>query len=200
LLDFILTLELSSSSVLSFKASQADVAVFEEVKTAPDAGSYPHAARWFAHIAAHKAGFAKLPGTKKAASEYAPGVTVGESKAAASSSAAPKADEEDDIDLFGSDDDLDEEAERIKAERVAAYQAKKSDKPAVIAKSQVVLDVKPWDDETDMDALTKHVKSIEMEGLLWGAHKLGAVGYGIKKLQITVGCNLVLGQRVHKSF
>jgi elongation factor 1-beta len=119
-------------------------------------------------------------------------VTVGEAKASASSSAAPKAEaDEDDIDLFGSDDDLDEEAEKVKAARVAEYEAKKSNKPAVTAKSQVVLDVKPWDDETDMDALTKHVKSIEMDGLLWGAHKLVAVGYGIKKLQITVSYNLV---------
>ena len=33
-------------------------------------------------------------------------------------------------DLFGSDDEDDEEAERIKAERVAAYNARKSEKEA----------------------------------------------------------------------
>lgn len=51
-------------------------------------------------------------------------------------------------------------------------------------KSSVVLDVKPWDDETDMKKLEEIVRSIEMPGLLWGASKLAAVGYGIKKLQI----------------
>ena len=39
----------------------------------------------------------------------------------------------------------------------------------VIAKSNIILDVKPWDDETDMVALEKNVRSIEMDGLLWGA-------------------------------
>ncbi len=49
----------------------------------------------------------------------------------------------------------------------------------------VIFDVKPWDDETDMKALTDSVLSIAMEGLLWGTHKLVPVGYGIKKLTIT---------------
>ncbi|GAB2287110.1 hypothetical protein Dimus_021495 [Dionaea muscipula] len=51
-------------------------------------------------------------------------------------------------------------------------------------KSSVLLDVKPWDDETDMKKLEEAVRSIQMEGLFWGASKLVPVGYGIKKLQI----------------
>jgi elongation factor 1-beta len=61
-----------------------------------------------------------------------------------------------------------------------------------------VLDVKPWDDTTDMKALEEGVRNITMDGLLWGAckknfqllfliaflAKLVPVGYGIKKLQI----------------
>lgn len=54
----------------------------------------------------------------------------------------------------------------------------------------VTLDVKPWDDETDMAELEKAVRAIEMPGLLWGSSKLVAIGYGIKKLQIT----LVIGK------
>jgi elongation factor 1-beta len=57
------------------------------------------------------------------------------------------------------------------------------------------MDVKPWDDETDMKALEDSVRSIEQDGLVWGASKLVAIGYGIKKLQITlvVGpCSCVL--------
>jgi len=41
--------------------------------------------------------------------------------------------------------------------------------PGVIAKSSVVLDVKPWDDETDMKELEANVRKIEMDGLVWGA-------------------------------
>lgn len=48
----------------------------------------------------------------------------------------------------------------------------------------ITLDVKPWDDETDMEALKSHVLAIQMDGLVWGSHKLVAIGYGIKKLQI----------------
>jgi elongation factor 1-beta len=46
--------------------------------------------------------------------------------------------------------------------------------------------VKPWDDETDMAELEKHVRSVEMDGLLWGVSKLVPLAYGIKKLQIVM--------------
>ena len=52
--------------------------------------------------------------------------------------------------------------------------------------SVVTLEVKPWDDETDMKALEDSVRSIEMDGLVWGASKLVPIGYGIRKLQITL--------------
>lgn len=91
-------------------------------------------------------------------------------------------DDDDDIDLFGSEDD--EEADKAREERLKAYQEKKSKKPQVVAKSNIVLDVKPWDDETDMKAMEENVRRIEMDGLLWGASKLVPLAYGIKKLQI----------------
>jgi Eukaryotic elongation factor 1 beta central acidic region len=52
-------------------------------------------------------------------------------------------DEEDDdeVDLFGSDDEDDAEAERVKQERLKAYAEKKAAKPKVVAKSIVTLDV-----------------------------------------------------------
>jgi elongation factor 1-beta len=36
-------------------------------------------------------------------------------------------------------------------------------------KSSVLLDVKPWDDETDMKKLEEAVRSVQLEGLFWGA-------------------------------
>jgi len=96
---------------------------------------------------------------------------------------APAAeDDDDDCDLFGSDD---EEAKALKEKRLKEYADKKGKKPALIAKSNVVLDVKPWDDETDMVEMEKRVRSIVQDGLLWGASKFVPVGYGIKKLSIT---------------
>ncbi|XP_031696746.1 uncharacterized protein LOC116378982 isoform X1 [Anarrhichthys ocellatus] len=57
---------------------------------------------------------------------------------------APVKDEEedDDIDLFGSDED-DEEAEQLKEQRLKEYAEKKAKKPGIIAKSSILLDVKP---------------------------------------------------------
>ena len=56
--------------------------------------------------------------------------------------------------------------------------------PPVIAKTSVLLDCKPWDDETDMNAMLKEVKKIQMDGLVWGESKLVPVGDGINKLQV----------------
>ncbi|XP_065564524.1 elongation factor 1-delta [Artemia franciscana] len=109
-----------------------------------------------------------------------------EGKTTGAKLAAPpqKEEEDDDVDLFGSDEES-EEAEKVKAERIAAYQAKKSHKPTVIAKSSILLDIKPWDDETDMGAMEREVRSIAMDGLIWGASKLVPVAFGVKKLQIS---------------
>lgn len=101
---------------------------------------------------------------------------------------APKKaeEEDDDVDLFGSDSEEEtEELKKIREDRLAAYAAKKSKKPALIAKSNIILDVKPWDDETDMKAMEEAVRKIEMDGLLWGAAKLVPLAYGIHKLQIS---------------
>ena len=42
----------------------------------------------------------------------------------------------------------------------------------VTVKSFVFLDVKPWNDKTNHNAMPKSVKRIETEGFLWGASKL----------------------------
>ncbi|CAG9828637.1 unnamed protein product [Diabrotica balteata] len=95
-------------------------------------------------------------------------------------------DDDDDVDLFGSDSDEDDEsAAKVREERLKAYEAKKSKKPVLIAKSNVILDVKPWDDETDMKLMEENVRKVEADGLLWGAAKLVPLAYGIHKLQIS---------------
>merc|ERR1712242_352751 len=105
--------------------------------------------------------------------------------APAKAAPAPAEEEDDDVDLFGSSDEEEsEEKKRITEERLKAYHEKKSKKPTLIAKTSVLLDVKPWDDETDMDKMLECAKSIQKDGLVWGAHKLVPVGYGIKKLQV----------------
>merc|ERR1712126_139523 len=61
----------------------------------------------------------------------------------------------------------------------------KATKQAVIAKSSLLLDVKPWDDETDMAKMEELVRTIQCDGLVWGQSKLVPLAFGIKKLQIS---------------
>lgn len=109
-------------------------------------------------------------------------------KAPAPAAVAAKDDDEDDddVDLFGSEDeDEDKAAAELREKRLAEYAAKKSKKPALIAKSNVILDIKPWDDETDMKQMELEVRKITMDGLLLGASKLVPLAYGIHKLQMS---------------
>merc|ERR1711992_429434 len=163
------------SYIEGFVPSQADTCVFKALSGAPKSDT-PHALRWYNHIKTFAAGMDQFPKASKDASAYVSGGAAAASK---------DDDDDDDVDLFGSDDEEDdEEKKRITEERLKAYHEKKAKKPKVIAKTSVLFDVKPWDDETDMDAMLTQVKTIEMEGLVWGASKLVPVGYGIKKLQV----------------
>ncbi|KAL2151494.1 hypothetical protein VTH82DRAFT_6592 [Thermothelomyces myriococcoides] len=179
---------LTRSYIVGYSASQADVVTFKALSGAPDADKYPNAARWYKHIASYEEDFPTLPGdASKPYTVYGPEVaevTLNPAKAPETEEKAEDGDE--DIDLFGSDEEEDAEAARIREERLAEYRKKKESKPKAVAKSIVTLDVKPWDDETDMEAMEKAVRGIEKDGLVWGASKLVAVGFGIKKLQINL--------------
>ncbi|KAL1476677.1 hypothetical protein MTO96_018243 [Rhipicephalus appendiculatus] len=74
---------------------------------------------------------------------------------------------------------------RRRARRGSRHTLRRSPKkPGVVAKSSVVLDVKPWDDETDMKELERLVRTVTCDGHMWGTSKLVPLAYGIHKLQI----------------
>jgi len=150
-----------------YHPSHRDTELLVGLKSAPDASKYAHLVRWYKHVQSfndsERASWSGGTGT----------------------AAKPVTEKEDeDFDLFGESDEEDTEKERLKEERLKAYAEKKSKKPGPIAKSSVILDVKPWDDETDLEEMERLVRTIEQDGLVWGAAKLVAIGYGIKKLQI----------------
>ncbi|KAK7109598.1 elongation factor 1-beta-like [Littorina saxatilis] len=157
------------SYIEGYTASQADSVVFAALSSAPKA-SFPHALRWYNHIKSMDR--SALPGVKKPLDSYGGAVP-----------AQGGGDADDDFDLFGSDDE--EEMDAIKQQRIKAYTEKKSEKPKLIAKSNLILEVKPWDDETDMKKLEECVRTVKCDGLIWGTSKLVPVGYGINKLQIS---------------
>jgi elongation factor 1-beta len=181
------------SYIEGYHPTQGDVVVFEAVKKAPSA-DLENALRWYQHIASFSdAEKQKFEGERQSIDHYGrqPGQDSQEKYEFKSLSVnpaekqAPKpaaADDDDDVDLFGDEDEA--ESEQTK-QRLAAYAEKKAKKPTIVAKSTIVLDVKPWDDETNMEELERNVRSIELDGLLWGASRLVPLAYTIKKLQIT---------------
>ena len=102
--------------------------VFKAFSSPPSGSVSPHVARWYAHIKSYAAEHGSLAGSSTAGEAFIAN--------AEESGKTPAADDEDDdeIDLFGEDEEEDAEAERIKAERVAAYNAKKANKPKAAAK------------------------------------------------------------------
>lgn len=91
---------------------------------------------------------------------------------------------EDEFDPFADDPEADAAAAAaLKAKGEAAKATKK--KAAPIAKSLIVWEVKPWGEETDLDALAAKILAIEMDGLFWKtAWKKEPVAFGIFKIQI----------------
>jgi len=175
------------SYITGYVPSQADVVVYKAIGSAPDASAYPYAARWYNHVDTYQGEFSSLPGEAGPVDTYGPEVTAPEIPPTAGATAAAEEDD-DEVDLFGSDDEDDAEVEKVKQQRLAEYNAKKALKTKPAAKSLVTLEVKPWDDETDMKELEVNVRAIVKDGLVWGASQLIAVGFGIKKLQINFVC------------
>jgi elongation factor 1-beta len=136
----------------------------------------------------------------------------------------PEAEEEDDDadsglgDLFGDDDDDDmtdlaaqaqakSEAAKKKALEAKRAAARADPKRPCIAKSRIVFEVKPYDAETDLEALAAKIKAVRLEGEFWEeklqncederctllegcqwgeGHHLQPVAFGIFKLIIQV--------------
>lgn len=96
----------------------------------------------------------------------------------------PKKENKDDDDLFG---DLDDDASTLEAMKKKKEEEKKSKKKKeeLVAKSLILLDVKVWEPEQDLDELASRIIKIEKDGLFWKTeYKLVDVAFGIKKIVI----------------
>ena len=99
---------------------------------------------------------------------------------------AEGSDSDPNFDPFASADEDGEEAKKSLKE--AASKSTKAKKPPPIAKSLVILEVKPWGPETDLDKLGKKIcEEIVMDGLVWKTEfKKEPIAYGVHK--IVIGC------------
>merc|ERR1712107_374172 len=161
-----------NSYIEGYVPSQADTAVFEALKGAPGSDC-PHALRWYNHIKSFGAGMKQFAKSRRRANilpARPPPLLPPTTMMTSICSAPPKR----------------RTTLRRKESRRSPWlpMPPRKPKPALIAKTSVLIDVKPWDDETDMGEMLKLVKSVEMDGLVWGSNKLVPIGYGINKLQV----------------
>nr|XP_028952763.1 elongation factor 1-delta-like [Malus domestica] len=172
---------LARSYITGYQASKDDITVYAALSKAPSS-EFVNVSRWYNHIAALLRIFGVTGegcGVTIEGSAPITGEAIATPPVADTKASAAEDDDDDDVDLFGEET---EEEKKAAEERAASIKA--STKKKESGKSSVLLDVKPWDDETDMKKLEEAVRSVHLEGLHWGASKLVAVGYGIKKLQI----------------
>lgn len=159
------------SYVEGYCFSTADQTTFTKCVKCPVASKYPHAFRWYMHVAS-------LLGVR---------VALVQDDCTADKKVEKKKQEEsdDDDDMFGDDDEEDEEEAKAAAKKRADAAKATKVKKVVVERSQVVLEVKPWEAGTDLEELAGKIKATTIEGLKWGeGHKLVPVAFGIKKLLV----------------
>merc|ERR1712230_236825 len=76
--------------------------------------------------------------------------------------------------------------EALAAEKKRREDEKKHKKKVEeIQRSNIIFDVKPLGDDTDLNEMEKVVRAITLDGLTWGPSKFVDIAYGVKKLQIS---------------
>lgn len=138
--------------------SQADAVVFNSMKAVPET-DFPHILDWYNDM--------RSSGDLR--------------KQCTASGTAPTAGEGPNARAGDEGEEADAGSEKIE-ERAKEYDEKRG--KCIVSKSNVILDIKPWNEKTDMRKLEEQVRSITKDGLLWGASKIEPVGYGINKLEI----------------
>jgi elongation factor 1-beta len=174
------------SYVDGYTPSAEDVNAFGKISRPVDDGKFPHVSRWFNHINSFSACQRKRWTGAVADQKEQKSAAPAKPAAAAKPVAAAAEEEEEaelDFDALGDDSGADKDAvDKIvkgKSEEKAAAK-----KVGPVAKSTVILDVKPQGSETDMKSLEAQVRAIKQDGLVWGGSEHVPVAYGVKKLRI----------------
>ena len=150
-------------------------AKFEEAKCVPDQDKYPSVWAWYSLMVLFEDEVIKSwkPAEKP----------QGKGKKEEKEEEKEEKAEEDDMDLFGEENEDDKKA---KEEMKKKNKEKKKDKKKPIDKSHVIMEIKGWEENQDLEALAKKIIStIKKDGLQWNTgYKLEEVAFGIKKLVI----------------
>lgn len=166
-------------------------------KSEPDQTKYPNLWAWYALISLYNVQVLELWKNVKAEEkkggkkEEAPKKDKKEKEDKVDhTKPAPKEAPADECDDLFADDDPEEEAKRKELEKKIKEkkEAEKQKKPALIQKSIILLDVKVWEIEQNLDDLSKKIfAELVKEGLVWKQeYQILDVAFGVKKLRI--GC------------
>jgi elongation factor 1-beta len=175
----------SKSYVEGWSFSPVDTIWFGKFSDIPDAAKYPHAYRWYIHIAA-------LNGVR--------GLSMAPPPAAAAAPEKKSDDDADDFEVFGDDDaekkEEQQEEQESRVEKLARLKKDAEERTARKEKQErtlVSIEIKPWDIEEDLMALWKKVTTtVVQDGVKWGENcTLAPVAFGIMKIQcsFTMGVN-----------
>ena len=150
-----------------------------------DAEKYPHLPRWFYHMCSFpdKASFPVVD--EEFVFETAPAAPAAPAK-----EEKKEEEEEEEEDLFGDDDDEEDEeaAAAMEAKLRAEAEKKKAAKEAnkKVEKSLLVINIKPYDEETDLKALFEKIRATEVKGCKWSEScNIEPLAYGLCYLQIS---------------
>ena len=159
--------------------SSADREAFEGL-TVPSPATHPNTFAWWCLVAKFSPAV-RATWTGAAAAPAKGGAKKADAPAKTEAKAAKNDDEFDPFADEGEDDKA--AAEALKAK--AAEDKGKKAKAAPVAKSIIVWEVKPWGEETDLDALAAKILAINMEGLSWKTeYKKEPIAYGVFKIVI----------------
>ena len=162
-------------------------AKFVEAKCVPDQDKYPSVWAWYSLMVLFEDEVIKSWRPAEKPQEKKGGKGKDQGKKGKKEKEGEKKDEgkkeEDDLDLFGEDNEEDKKAmEEMKKKN----KDKKKDKKKPVDKSHVILEIKGWEEGQDLEALAKKIIStIKKDGLQWNTgYKLEEVAFGVKKLVI----------------
>ncbi|CAF2094610.1 unnamed protein product [Brassica rapa subsp. narinosa] len=161
--------------ITGHKASKDDITVYAALSKHPPS-QYVNVSRWYNHIET-------LLGISGISSQGS-GVSI---DGLVSTSEHAVADSNDGVAVVDNDKDVDQDVDLIgedtQKEKKSAEERATSTKKKICWESVLIVII-PQDCQTNMKKLEERLRTIQMEGLIWGASKLVHVGYGVELLRI----------------
>jgi elongation factor 1-beta len=175
--------------VEGWQFSSADSEYFGQFQACPDAAKYPHAYRWYIHIAAIQ-GIRRLSIASPAAPAVKTAYVAESSSKKAEEKKAAADDDDDEMDVFGDDEEKQDEGKESRKDMLARLKKEAEERTAKKEAKQrtlVSIEIKPWGMEQDLMVLWKKItQTVVQDGLKWGEGcTLADVAFGIKKIQTT---------------